>query len=359
MRVGLFDGDLRADLLSGLNLDLMKMSSYLKMSNHIPELIYSEDRLEQAFSKFYCFKEFSTKKIPEIVSSLPNIDYIGSAFSKYGYSKIIKDLDDYPADLTIYDKWYDEFGKRGGRAKRRYAKLLNSDHLKISLDGKQLKDKIKIKQGAKGAIIYDKYITNIPDWDVALKEINGYFPTRKKPISIAAKHPIKVDTIDKINKIQNISFAEHFVKFYAPAEIPDEVFLNIFYNKGFTFASNFKYYGFVDAQSWEDQKIIFEIEKIVKRIIFSQSHYHFFPLIYTRGKLKEPYETSITAIATWSTSSKYYESFAKYINSKSIISRNKIKEQLNILVGMCPSLKEYFLMEPQNLNLPEEFLLNG
>ena len=105
MYAGLIDDDLRLSRATYPNLELMKLSSFLKSNRDVVDLIL-DYRLYERYSKIYLFKNQALEDMPSLFLSKARqkTECNGFAFTNGIYVPMDNNIEKSLPDITIYDK---------------------------------------------------------------------------------------------------------------------------------------------------------------------------------------------------------------------------------------------------------------
>ena len=293
MRVGLIDGDLKPDLMSGFNLELMKIAALLRKQNHYYELIITNDKLHQSFSKLY-YRADLRLDVPEKIIKTRIADVDGMSFRKTGYFTYSDELEKLKPETDIYRNFIEE-KTRTQIARVRGNNLLNGIHLRISRDGKTLQDLPIYNTSLPAAMsyVYDKNIFQVEGWQDAIKELSNI----KGNSYITFKMPQIMRNYRDFFDFNNSPLSQQKTEgFYIDAHMPKEDFEALIKEK---YPAKFKFYCFEDSDIWTESKKRVECMKIFQRILICQSLGCNFSLKYRGCSSPDGLDILINYLVIW------------------------------------------------------------
>lgn len=204
---GLLDWDLfMMNSAAMFNLDLMKMSTYLKGQGKFVKLITRFDANElNYYNTVYIFKNVDDGYYPIEFFSAPNVEVLGSVVGG-GQSMLPDEVHDCVPDMYIYIK-AEKFFNNTDRDARIYKGLNEAIHLRVSRDGKTVDadnwleplataTATRFHFGMKTLYIHDRFITDIPgSWDAVNEAVN--YKDRDWAHRIWLKYPVECYTDDE------------------------------------------------------------------------------------------------------------------------------------------------------------------
>lgn len=123
MKIGIIDADLLDNGTRFPNLALMKISGYYKAQGHSVTLLDDYLRLD-SYDKIYLSKVFTFTKVPERITSLPNVDFGGTGFFVDGGKNLPDEIEHHMPDYDLYKDYVNaELDK--GRNKNAVSDYLN------------------------------------------------------------------------------------------------------------------------------------------------------------------------------------------------------------------------------------------
>lgn len=101
MRIGIIDADLLDNGTRHPNLALMKISGYYKELDHTVSLLTDYTNLD-TYDKVIISKVFNFSKIPDGITSLPNVEYGGTGFFEDGGDDLPDIIEHHMPDYSLY-----------------------------------------------------------------------------------------------------------------------------------------------------------------------------------------------------------------------------------------------------------------
>ena len=155
------------------DLDIMKLASYYRSKKEITKLLLLPSEYYQ-YTRTYFIKNRFDYKLFNTIFKDPRITYRGYAFSASQYEPMEQDIEDSPADISIYDT-YLKFNK--DLADRRISKIMSTQiasaiHTRFSTDGKtcNVSDKILHYMDSSMLCLYDYNLFALEGWKERLEE---------------------------------------------------------------------------------------------------------------------------------------------------------------------------------------------
>lgn len=202
---GLIDWDLfMMNTQAMFNIDLMKVSTYLKKQGKFVKLITTLDpSLLDYYNTVYIFKNVDDGYYPADFFSAPNVEVFG-AVAGGGHSMLSEEMEQSAPDMYIYLK-AKKFFNRSDEDKKRFEKLNEAVHLRVSHDGKNVTNNwlkplldipVPMGMGGQTLHIHDPFITDIPDgWDAINRAADQ--ENRISPHELWFKYPLICYTDDE------------------------------------------------------------------------------------------------------------------------------------------------------------------
>lgn len=202
--IGLWDDDWMRYNNIPYNLELMKISSYLKKKNNIVTLMQLFD--PQYYKKVYVRKDYNDGHYIRRFFNDPKVEYGGLAFSNNIYIPLPDEIEASPPDTGIYDRQNEKTNK--------YIRSLykNGIHMRLSTDGKQInpiyKKSIANLRG-RTLFFHDYDISAIDDAYNEIKEIVTDHCSLSQ-YYINTKFPIQIYKYDDLVKWADFSLGKEF-----------------------------------------------------------------------------------------------------------------------------------------------------
>lgn len=137
MSIGIYDMDMSTYIIVPPNLEAMKLASYYKKNKEIVILTtsFNPDRHQ----KFFLRKDYDDGIYPKKMQTYKNLEYGGFAFTNNIYKPLPEEIEICKPDTSIYEKMETAFMNSGvGDRKKIFQNIINSEHGRISLDGKTI-----------------------------------------------------------------------------------------------------------------------------------------------------------------------------------------------------------------------------
>ena len=224
MSVGLYDSDVFTKNIAIPNLEIMKLASYYRMRGEIcqPCITFSPDK----YSLFYYRQDYPSTTGPPTLLQNKKVRYGGRVFSPKKYIQMSDDIEFSTPITSIYRDKRDFFLCD----EQTFKTLMNSWHLRISLDGEKVCEKL-LKNPPKDRLIrtifFHDYnlndISNSRDVISSLRKIfhNGF------TLSIGTKFPISCNNSSDLLKWIEEKFFGFGLVYQLDNLVSDEEFFTI------------------------------------------------------------------------------------------------------------------------------------
>ena len=269
MSVGLYDVDFSKYHQVMFNLEIMKMATYFKGKREITVLspTYSPER----YTHFYLRKDFYDGDFPVGLNKHDNLQYGGIAFNNGRYLALPEDIERTVPDTYVYDRYkklYVEGAKLHGAA---YTTMTQGLHLRLSLDGKTVWNKVARQLPDKKArcmFFHDPNLGEIEDALYVIGDLTKKFSIVKDgACSIGAKFPINISGLEEFSKWNEFVFSDNFFTLNLREPLCDEEFCTIVDSIGPTKIKHMTY-TVADASSSKNDFIMYTLPQIFKQTIF-------------------------------------------------------------------------------------------
>ena len=132
--IGLLDWDLtRWKQPTVFNLELMKLAYYHKVI--MRDIVQMEQRFDSSMcTKVFIQKDYEDYDYPQIITSDPKVLWRGLALSEGVYKPMDLEIEQCPADATIYEN-FAKYYRKDAESKAIYKTLMSASHLRLTLDG--------------------------------------------------------------------------------------------------------------------------------------------------------------------------------------------------------------------------------
>ena len=278
MSVGILDADLYQHGAVPFNLDIMKLSSYHKKNREIVSL--TPFFCPEKYSKYEVRKDICDNDFRGFDLSDPRVRYGGLGFSAGRYVPMDMEIEKNIPDVAIYNK----MGKYylGAENKRLFDMMLNSKHIRLSLDGKNIWDDClkytNTPEKYHSLFIHDIDIVAI---EGARRFLDDNIPSNS--VHIESKFPI-VTTTDKefidwftMPNLGACNTIQHY------GLLPDSSILEII-NQPAARAERIEYF-VVDYNTDTQDFVLNKLPVVLKQAVFLWNHQRKISLKYTVGVL--------------------------------------------------------------------------
>lgn len=210
MSIGLYDADMISYNQIPFNIDIMKLSTYFKNKK---EIVVLNTTLEpERYTKFFYYQDFNDVELPSNIFMMPNVEYGGRVFNPNKFVPLPPDIEKCVADTSIYDVWRRRFINNKTNQKM-FVTLQNTDHLRLSIDGKTIKDNalygLDKDTLRKNILIHDYDISAIDGVLDYVKEILDFYNKFIGYRTIGMKFPVqlyKADDVIEWNQFRSSGF---------------------------------------------------------------------------------------------------------------------------------------------------------
>ena len=210
MSVGLYDADFFKYHQTIFNLELMKLSTYYKRKKEIT--VMAPSFAPERYTKFFYRKDFNDGDFQSDLNKHDNLVFGGKAFSGNRYIPMKEEIERCAPDVTIYDRYKNQFLEDKNLNKLFYTSLIRGVHFRLSLDGKTIwKDFEKqIPRNTKARVFF-LHDYNLNDIELAAENITlimeKYRFSSKQKISLCNKFPIICSDYISFSKWLYFTFA--------------------------------------------------------------------------------------------------------------------------------------------------------
>lgn len=200
MILGLLDWSLiRWKQPTVFSLDLMKLAHYHKKDQKdIVKMLFEYER-EQT-EQIIISKDYEDWDYPELIMQDPRVEYVGLAISEGKYVSLGDDIENRPADTSIYEDMF-KYYRRTTEARTLFKNMLNATHMRISLDGETVnpywRTQLQPKTGrVRHVILHDKNIVTVKGAEGIPEELNSYYGHNK--VRLGFKFPIQIHNDEEL-----------------------------------------------------------------------------------------------------------------------------------------------------------------
>lgn len=210
------------------NLELMKLVTHHKRNRNLVKMLHKYDF--ERYSKIIVRKDYEDDDYPPEIFNNPKTEAGGLVFSAEGYLPMDTSIEQLPADTSIYQQM-GRYYSTGVVQNQRFKTLLNTDHFRLSLDGKttwsgwdkQIEhSNLSIVQNF---IVHDLNITAIDGALDALLELQA----STNPIGgrVGFKFPLQVNNDAELLEWSQLRTLKLFSAFYVSTLLEDITFTKI------------------------------------------------------------------------------------------------------------------------------------
>ena len=265
--VGLLDWDLtRWKQPTAFSLELMKLGYYHKV------VLRDIVQMEKKFSSEMCTKvliqkDYEDYDYPDKIVTDPKVEWRGLALSNGIYSPMDLEIEQCPADTSIY-QGFGKYYQRTEEARVAFKALMAADHLRLTLDGrtpfegweKQLRDS---DGKTKHIIFHDKDLRAVPDLSNIVRDIANEYG--RKNVRVGFKFPLLVETPDELWDWGRLSKTRGLSNFNLCSLMPDKIIDQMTpYPQRLTYLIN--------STHWSTETFIDSLPKIFLQAMFLSSH---------------------------------------------------------------------------------------
>lgn len=261
--IGLLDWDLtKWRQPTVFNLELMKLAYYHKVIRR--DIVQMERVFDSSMcTKVMIRKDYEDYLYPENIVKDPKTIYGGLALTNGDYIPLAQEIEECPADTSIYSGFESYYKRTNGEFKI-YKNLLNATHLRVSADNKTVMPnweyQLKESDGKmRHIIIHDKNLQNVKDAKEVITDITAYYGREKSRFGF--KFPVNVSDPDdmffwsrilKSPGITNINFVE---------PIPDDIITRMIGTP-----QTYTYY--ITKPNWTEKRLLDSLPHIFMQGLF-------------------------------------------------------------------------------------------
>lgn len=229
MSVGVFDADYTTYTKVVFNLELMKLSAYYKRKGEI--VILAPEFAPEKHTKFIYWKDYEDGIYPNRLTTTPNVQYGGLAFSNNIYQPLPLEIERMRPDTELYRRAEASFLSLPGRKKDNellFNALMKGEHLRLSLDGKTIwggyESQLKDIDRAKHIILHDYNLGAIDGSFEIVKDLASR-ATFKRPTKIGMKFPVQIQDGDSLLKWASLAKSTSLFFLQYNGVIPNDIFM--------------------------------------------------------------------------------------------------------------------------------------
>lgn len=286
MSVGLYDMDMSTYTLVPFNLELMKLSSYYKKKGEI--VVLSPSFAPERHKLFYLRKDYDDGIYPPGLTTIPNVNYGGLAFSNNKYSPLPMDIEICKPDPYIYEKMEGIIlNTTSGQREKIYKNMMEAEHCRISLDGKSIWEdypkQFKYLAGARNIMFHDYDLGAIDGGFEEVKRILSKARTDGWATRVGMKFPVQVSDGQSLMNWSDLKPNSTFYSLRYNGVIDNDVFNDfVSVTKEKSIYSQLEYC-VTASSSTENEFITKYLQQIYRQVIISRSYRIFFTLRYEDG----------------------------------------------------------------------------
>lgn len=283
MSIGLYDGDLQKYFHCPFNLELMKIAAYYKNKNQIVSLspTFSPER----YTQFFYRKDYYDGTFPEKLMTSKNVEYGGLAFTQGIYAPMDLSIETTPPDRSIYEKvlktYFDFKGQETLR--KSYTALTNSQHLRLSLDGKtvwpEFEKQLKDIDSTSAFFFHDTDLGKIENSYEVIQDILKLRKDTILPQRVGMKFNTTINTDDDLIKWSSFYNLNNFFALEFQGLIGDEALSEVVDNIPNSRSKQIEY-NITKNLSSQNDFFLKRLPKIYHQLLFCRDNRRFFSLKY-------------------------------------------------------------------------------
>lgn len=265
--IGLLDWDLvRWKQPTVFNLELMKLAYYHKVN--LRDIVQMEAAFDSSMcSQVFIQKDYEDYDYPEVITNDPKVVWRGLALSNGIYKPLPLEIEQCPADTTIYNNFF-KYYKKTPEANQVYKNLINASHLRLTLDGKNLfpgwENQLPPPDNkVKHIIFHDKELHAIPDLSDVIRDLGNDYG--RKNVRVGFKFPLIIKTADELWDWGRLTKTPSISNFNLYTLMPDELMDQLTpYRQQLTY--------YISSAYWTRETFIDSLPKIFLQAIYLSSH---------------------------------------------------------------------------------------
>lgn len=283
MSIGLYDGDLQKYFHCPFNLELMKIAAYYKNKNQIVSL--SPTFVPERYTQFFYRKDYYDGTFPEKLMTSKNVEYGGLAFTQGIYAPMDLAIETTPPDRSIYEKvlktYFDFKGQEGLR--KSYVALTNSQHLRLSLDGRtvwpEFEKQLKDIDSTSAFFFHDTDLGKIENSYEVIQDILKLRKDTILPQRVGMKFNTTINTDDDLIKWSSFYNLNNFFALEFQGLIGDEALNEVVDNIPNSRSKQIEY-NITKNLSSQNEFFLNRLPKIYHQLLFCRDNRRFFSLKY-------------------------------------------------------------------------------
>lgn len=286
--IGVYDYDFMNYAPVIPNLECAKLCAYFQQKKEVTILVPTLE--PERYTKIYIRKDYDDGKYSKEFF-FPNVEYGGLAFSENKYNPLPEDIEFIKPNFEVYRKYNKNFGE-GKVSQRDFRKILNSAHLRLSLDGQTVSEnfekQIKIYHKTNSIFFHDYDLNAIENSYNIIKDLakRETYKGKTRNRRIGMKFPTQIYKNEDMDKWLDISpfFSLFYLQFNGI--IDNEILVKFYeYNKSFVQQMNYNV-----GCSWYEENQFFKdvLPQIFKQVLFLRSHNTKITLVYDNNFQVDP-----------------------------------------------------------------------
>ena len=283
MSIGLYDGDLQKYFHCPFNLELMKIAAYYKNKNQIVSL--SPTFAPERYTQFFYRKDYYDGTFPEKLMTSKNVEYGGLAFTQGIYAPMDLAIETTSPDRSIYEKvlktYFDFKGQEGLR--KSYIALTNSQHLRLSLDGRtvwpEFEKQLKDIDSTSAFFFHDTDLGKIENSYEVIQDILKLRKDTILPQRVGMKFNTTINTDDDLIKWSSFYNLNNFFALEFQGLIGDEALNEVVDNIPNSRSKQIEY-NITKNLSSQNDFFLNRLPKIYHQLLFCRDNRRFFSLKY-------------------------------------------------------------------------------
>lgn len=280
MSIGLFDGDFALYKNCLFNLELMKLATYYRKQGEIVALSTSLNT--DKYSTIFYRKDFYDGIFPSELGINPNLKYGGFAFTNGLYMPLPLEIEKSKPVTSIYMK-YQDLLCHNKTERDLFKKFLNSEHLRLSLDGKTIWDdwstQLYNDKNGHTVTFHDFDLNSIENATEGIQEVLNFLKRGKRNYYVSTKFPIQVNNDEDFSKWIDIPGSPDSFFIQYNGILSDETIAEFVKKKNRDYSQHILYNVLADYKNEKDFYIN-QLPQIFKQVVFLRMNRMKFSLIY-------------------------------------------------------------------------------
>lgn len=286
MSVGIMDADMATYTLVPFNLEVMKLSAYYKKKGEI--VILSPSFTPERNTKFIYRKDYNDGDFPLNLTTSPNVEYGGLAFSNNIYQPLPREIEIMRPDTEIYARMESVIkGTTSANRNKIYQNMMTAEHCRLSLDGKTIWSEyprqFKFLAAARNLMIHDYDLGAINGSFEEVKKILAAARTDGWATKVGMKFPVQMYDGQSLLNWATLNSNSVFYSARYNGVMDDEVFLEWVQRCHQRAVYTQMEYHITSSRYEANEFVEHLLPKIFRQVIISRSYRVFFSLIYDEG----------------------------------------------------------------------------